>query len=78
MKFLLKGQAKLRNECSGKYNKIFRILEKDSLNLIQVWFEESYITVGDDMILEINGSPNPTELEQILKIKGVSVYDTNH
>ena len=76
MKFLLKNQAKLKNECSGKYSKIFCILEKGTLGFIQIWFEESYVSIGDDMILEINGTPSPAELEQILKIKGVSIYET--
>ena len=58
--------------------RFFRILEKGTLGFVQVWWEESYVKVGDDMILEINDEPNPSELDQILSIKGVSVYEEDN
>ena len=61
----LKGQGKKKDEHSGLYDKVFKILERDSLGFVQTYADEKYIKDGDDMILTISPRPDWHEMEEI-------------
>lgn len=65
-----------QNECHGKYLKIFKILERDSLGFVQVYWDESFTEIAKDtFVLELNTEPEPHQLEEILSLKNVELFE---
>lgn len=68
--------GRYQNEYHGAYNKIFKVLDEDSLGFTgDTYWEESFENVKgtNDWVLKINTEPEPNKLEKILKIRNVEI-----
>ena len=81
MKFLIRNHKdrtpRYNNQYHGAYTRIFKILKKGSLGLVEEFWEESFTRIEgtQEWILEVGGgSPDAHKLEEILNIKNVEEY----
>jgi hypothetical protein len=70
------GRDGVKNMYKGSYAKIFDILDEDSIFMQSEALDEKL--VGNDLYVTFDSKPNPSQLEKILKLKGVSVDTTSN
>ena len=72
MEFIISNTS-AEKKYQGAYAKIFSIMDEDRIFTEVHETEESIGLVGSQYFLTISETPNPAQLEQILKIKNVSI-----
>lgn len=65
------------NKYKGAYAKIFDIMDEDRIFTEVYETEESKGLIGSEYFLTISETPNPSQMEKILKIKNVEIVVEN-